>query len=378
VRIAIVGPFFLPQCEGIEKAMLFHARHLVARGHEVHVVTSRLQFPRGEFSDAPAREEMDGFTIHRLDVLVAHPGWRFFYVNNSGLVIRGLIAAFRRISPDVLHVHQIGSPAWAFGAAWYAWTRRRRLFYTPHWHPDAKLDRWFYNSILHGLNWLPMRVARRVYMLTKLDFEPFRREYPKIPPEKLKVFPPGVQPALQLPRPQRGPGELSILFVGRVEDRRKGFDVLRAAFARSRQPGWTLNVIGRIADDTRASLLAEFGGAVRILGMVPEAVLEAEYAACDVFCMPSRYEGFGLTFIEAMRYGCVVVGTTAGGVPEVVPPGTGLLVPPEDIGALADVFARLGADPAERQLLGEGGKAWAAKFDWAEIVAELEREYLTA
>ncbi|WP_158287926.1 glycosyltransferase family 4 protein [Falsiroseomonas bella] len=378
MRIAIVGPFFFPQLDGVEKVMLNHARHLVRRGHEVHVVTSFLRYPTGRFERVPAREEMEGFTIHRLPVRVAKPNWRFAYLNNGGLVIQGLVATLRRIGPDVLHAHQIAAPAWAFGAAWYAWTRRRRFFYSPHYHPDMQPGQEGQYRLLHGLNALPIGIARRIFHLTRVDHAPFLAEYPKARPDRLAVLPNGVDPPRDLPRPVRPPEEAVFLFVGRVDEHRKGFDLLRTAFARLRRPGWRLDVIGRISDATRASLAAEFGDAVRVLGLVDEGSLEAAYAEADVFVMPSRYEGFGMPFIEAMRYGVPAIGTAIGGVPEVVPEGTGLLIPLNDVDALTAAMRRLGESPAERAAMGTAGKAWSARFLWEEIVAGLEQDYRTA
>jgi glycosyltransferase involved in cell wall biosynthesis len=374
MRIAIVGPFFWPQLEGVEKVMLNHARHLARRGHEVHVVASALQFPKGEFAGLPEREAHEGFTIHRMRVLMRAPNWRFFYLANGGVLIRGIGTTLRRINPEILHAHQIAAPAWAFAAAWYARTRGRKFFYSPHHHPDAVPGQRFRNLLLHGLNRLPLSIARRVFHLTANDYEPFAREYPYVPRGRFAVLPNGVDPAPLAPIPPE-PGTLRLLFVGRVDDRRKGFDLLRRTFAETRRPGWVLSVIGRISDATRASLVAEFGPAVRVLGPVDEAALEREYAACDLFVMPSRYEGFGMPYIEAMRYGAAVIGTAVGGVPEVVPPGTGVLVAADDGAGLAAALARLGNDPDERARLGEAGRAWAARFHWDRIVDRLEGEY---
>ncbi|MFL1463414.1 glycosyltransferase family 4 protein [Roseococcus sp. DSY-14] len=375
MRIAIVGPFFFPQLDGVEKVMLNHARHLARRGHEVHVVTSRLRYPSGAF-DVPAREEMEGFAIHRLPVRVPTPHWRFAYLNNGGLWPVGLVRALARIGPEVLHAHQVAAPAWAMGAAWYALTRRRRFFYSPHWHPDVVPGKpWTYYRLIHGLNRLPMTVARRILHLTAVDAAPFLQEYPFVPPERLGVLPNGVAPAPDIPRPARAPGEFRLLFVGRVDEPRKGFDLLRAAFAQARRPGWRLEVVGRVSDATKASLEAEFGPAIAVRGLVPEEALERAYAEADLFAMPSRYEGFGIPFIEAMRHGTPVVGAAVGGVPEVVPEGTGVLVPPDDVPALAAALARLGAEPEERRRLGEAGRAWARRFLWEDVVARLEAEY---
>ncbi|WP_052389834.1 glycosyltransferase family 4 protein [Belnapia moabensis] len=378
MRIVITGPFFFPQLDGVEKVMLSHARHLVRRGHEVHVVTSGLRYPKGSFPDALGQEEMEGFRIHRLPVRIANAHWRFSYLNNGGVVVEGLVQRLREIAPDVLHAHQIAAPAWALGAAFYARTRGRRFFYSPHWHPDTEPSRRRPATepmLLHAMNWLPLATARRIFHLTSLDLAPFALEYPWVPAARQAVLPNGVQSGLPHARSPRPSSEVVLLFVGRVDEHRKGFDLLRQAFAQARRPGWRLEVIGRISEATRAGLEVEFGPAVRVHGLVTEAALDRAYAEADIFVMPSRYEGFGIPYIEAMRYGTPVIGTRVGGVPEVVPTDTGLLVPPDDVPTLSAALRQLADDPAGRARMGEAGRRWAEGFGWDRIVERLEREY---
>jgi glycosyltransferase involved in cell wall biosynthesis len=79
-------------------------------------------------------------------------------------------------------------------------------------------------------------------------------------------------------------------------------------------------------------------------------------STCDVLVAPSLYESFGLMYVEAMRAGKPVIGTNAGGIPEVVDDGgTGLLVPPGDASALAQAMLRLGGSAALREALGRQG-----------------------
>ncbi|MCU0889367.1 MAG: glycosyltransferase family 4 protein [Rubritepida sp.] len=379
MRIAILGPFFFPQVDGVEKVMLFHARHLAARGHEVHVVTSRLRYPTGSFPDAPAFEMLDGVRVHRLEVAIANPHWRLRqeYTGNGGVLVRGLGRKLAEIAPDVLHAHQVNAPAWALGAAWHARRHGRPFFYSPHFHPNeaprGRRALW----LVRAMNRLPLRTARTVFHLTRRDIAPFLAEYPEADPARQEVLPNGVEPPPPFaPKPARA--GFRLLFVGRVDEHRKGFDLLRAAFAQARAPGWQLEVVGRIAEETRASLTAEFGDAVTVRGLVSEAELDAAYAAADLFVMPSRYEGFGIPYIEAMRHGTPVVGTTAGGIPEVVPEGTGVLVPPDDVPALTAALTALADDPARRAAMGAAGHAWAEGFAWPRVVDRLEAAYRAA
>jgi glycosyltransferase involved in cell wall biosynthesis len=376
LKIAIVGPFFLPQVYGIEKVMWNHARQFARRGHDVHVITSRQRFPEGRFDDLPARETFDGFTIHRVQVLLRSPSRLFYYLSNSGLLLTGLSTRLKELSPDIIHVHNVASPAWAHTAARYARQHDKKLFYSLHYHPDCLTFSAWHTSIVHGLNRLPFRTSRRLFHLTKLDYDLFLQEYPQLDRQSFAVLPNGVDP----PSGQRGPtsgGEgLNILFVGRVEDHRKGFDLLEKAYARVRRPQWTLTVVGRIGEAKRSALEAEFGPAVRVLGVVDEPTLEREYAGADMFVMPSRYEGFGMPYIEAMRYGTPVIGTSVGGVPETVPPGTGVLITPDDEAALCEALHQLGTSAETRKTLGEAGRRWSERFHWDHIVDQLESHYV--
>ena len=96
---------------------------------------------------------------------------------------------------------------------------------------------------------------------------------------------------------------------------------------------------------------------ILFVGKLKLEQLKAYYSRSDVFVMPSRQEGFGITFLEAMAVGKPVVGGTLGGTKEVIHHGvTGLLVNPEDLEDLTHCLIHLLHDEALRRKMGEAGR----------------------
>jgi len=166
----------------------------------------------------------------------------------------------------------------------------------------------------------------------------------------------------------RGREFVTVLYAGRFEGR-KGTDVLLAAipplcekyqFAR-----FVLVGEDRTLPDGSTlggQFLAQHVGA-RVLdrvtfgGEVSDAQLEMQLQQCDVFVAPSRYESFGLVFLEAMMFGKPVVGCRAGGMIEVIEDGvTGLLAEPGDVASLVSAISILLEDAAKRREFGRAGR----------------------
>lgn len=158
------------------------------------------------------------------------------------------------------------------------------------------------------------------------------------------------------------PADVAILTLAALVPR-KGIDLLLAALARQpATPSCVLLVAGegpeRAALEARAAELG-LGRRVRFLGVRAD---KAELlCACDVFALASRAEGLGVAALEAMAAGRAVLATRVGGLGQAVVDGeTGLLVPAEDVAALAGALARLAGDPALRARLGAAGPARVA------------------
>ncbi len=154
--------------------------------------------------------------------------------------------------------------------------------------------------------------------------------------------------------------ELRVLTVGRLTaiERYKGVDTLIEAVDEVQKKGMRvkLTVVGQ-GDDVpqlqeRASRLG-LDGQVEFLGEVPDARLSQAYQDCDVFAMPSKGEGFGIVFLEAMRYGKPCIGGDHGGTPEVIDHGTdGYLVKHGDVDALVRYLVEFYRKPALREEMG--------------------------
>jgi glycosyltransferase involved in cell wall biosynthesis len=169
-----------------------------------------------------------------------------------------------------------------------------------------------------------------------------------------------------------------LVFAGRLGPQ-KSVGVLLAALADVE--GVSLVVAGdgpeREALERR---VAELGldGRVRFLGSVPRQTVLRLFRAADASVLPSAWENFPHTIVEALAVGCPVIATSVGGVPEAVRDGeNGLLVPPNDAAALGDAISRFFTDAELRERLSAAAPASVAEHSedavFATIEAELER-----
>jgi glycosyltransferase involved in cell wall biosynthesis len=187
-----------------------------------------------------------------------------------------------------------------------------------------------------------------------------------VPPQRINVVRPGNDPVP--PAPGNNDGLVRVLSVGSVVPV-KGYDLLIAALAMLPDMSWRLTIAG---DRTRnpaaaAQLDADIESyglrdRVAVLGAVPPERIIELYLASDVFVLASRFESYGMALAEAIAHGLPLVSTMAGAIPDTVPVGAGLLVPPDDVAALAQALRRLIGDSAERRRLAANALAAAAQL----------------
>jgi glycosyltransferase involved in cell wall biosynthesis len=191
-----------------------------------------------------------------------------------------------------------------------------------------------------------------------------------VPAERITIAPPGTDRARQIRRDHSGP--VALLAVGSIVPR-KGYDALAEALAGILDLPWHLTIVGEARDPTAADQLQaaiehhKLGPRFSLVGAVQPSRLTELYGASDLFVLPSRYEGFGMAYAEAIAHGLPVIGTTAGAIPDTVSPEAGVLIPPDDVPALAAALRRLIENPEDRAQLAAGARKAAASLPtWAE------------
>jgi GalNAc-alpha-(1->4)-GalNAc-alpha-(1->3)-diNAcBac-PP-undecaprenol alpha-1,4-N-acetyl-D-galactosaminyltransferase len=228
------------------------------------------------------------------------------------------------------------------------------------------------------LRWLLYRRAHMVVVLT-----PGIAQWASqiVSPSSISVIPnPIGDQFLQQSKPTaRVKGHQKIVAMGRLEPE-KGFDLLLRAFAQctDAHPEWTLDIFGEGSERDRLTILANDMGIahrVSLRGVVkdPERVLRL----ADLFVLSSRYEGFPMALLEAMACGLPVVSFDCrSGPSEMIHDEiSGILVPPNDVSALAKAMSRLMGSEDIRKGLGARAIGVVERFSLAKVAQMWRRVF---
>jgi glycosyltransferase involved in cell wall biosynthesis len=190
----------------------------------------------------------------------------------------------------------------------------------------------------------------------------------EVPAEKITVALPGTDRA---PFAQCDGDPIRLLSVASLI-RRKAHDVLIDALAPLKDLPWQARFVGGSNFDPtwvtnlqqRVNYL-ELSHRICFAGSVDDT--QHEYQQADVFVLPSRFEGYGMVFAEALAAGLPVLAARSGAVSEVVPETAGLLVAPDDTVALTEALHQiLTNDPLRRRLQAGARRAAATLPSWAD------------
>ncbi len=369
-HIVLTTRQFAPCIGGTETSVLELATRLVQQGHEVSVITLNRNIWTGE-TLAPF-DLLDGIAVYRVPYLnlglrpvaVCNPGWLF-----------GLLK-----SADIIHNHDI---RFLFESCLLA----KFWFGTP-------LVIGSHGFILHQkkLGWLKRAVFRFYYLplfrfidcLQAVSLQDFARVEKALPPEMRVLIPGGVD-AARFSGHERAPQSGRLLYFGRI-DTHKGLDLLFEVLAKLPGTSTLRLVYGSAREECRRALVSQaerLGIEARLewVGKLEHAALCEEIALAQVVLFPSRYEGFGLTTLEAMAAGAVVVANQIEAFRNIIDDGTtGFLVDFENPAtASTQLDAILNKSVPELEAVGTAAAQAALKQDWsqrAEEVAELYAELI--
>ena len=226
-----------------------------------------------------------------------------------------------------------------------------------------------------------VRRAAAVITVSRSSATDLARAYPRaigkievVPEAASAQLAPASSEEIAVWRLRRGVGRPAVGYLGTIQPR-KNIDLAAEAFLRAAgDRPWQFLLAGRMRPGYRPACLSWNDERIRYLGEIPSEELPSFFGALACMVSPSAYEGFGLTFLEAMATGCPVVGVANSSVPEVVG-DAGLLVRLADAGELADAIERIVTDVAFAADLSRRGVERAALFSWSETARRTHAVY---
>lgn len=369
-------------CGGAEKSVVALRDGLLARGHEVKIMSSDRDPDTAHYSDYECRH------ISGPLGLVRHL-W-------SGSAYRTLKRAVREFKPDVVHFHTMGelSPSVLFALGG---TPALLTVHGPEEYTQTMLE-WYlppsaFNGAVSRANLTPVGklyftffkyVQRPLYKLgfkrLKLMVSPSNYLAQKLAQEAFGVPVVHIYNGIDLPSRQPLPDKPSLLYVGRLEHV-KGVEVLLRAMPSiiKRVPGTHVRIVGDGPDRERLEALARELGVVKSVTfcgwLKGNAVLE-EYKRAKVHVIPSVWpENLPTVAIEALAVGRPIAGSRVGGIPELIKDGvTGAVVPPGDHKALSAAITGLLSDK-KLSAKADAARASASRFTLDTFIANIEKLY---
>jgi len=341
--------------------MLEYARSLSKLGHEVTVYTANALNFRP--SNLPSREVKDGFRIIRFKFVPLPMKYSFASI--------GLLRALLSTDVQVLQVFSILPSFFILGAILVAKVRRIPLILYPQFHPErfayhsdrlVRMTGRIFDNII-AVHFI--RLASHVICLTKLEEQFYRSKGITKTTTIYEWVPRRIVPDNNAVQEFRSSRHLSktehiILFVGRI-DKRKGLDILVQALPQVIQkvPNTKLVVVGRdnghLEECVKLARTFKCADKIAFLGPLSDHQLSLAYGATDVVVIPSRFEAFGRTLVEAWTFHKPVILTDRVALSEIVTPDSGLVVRVGSVRELSDALLSLLSDQNLRERMGERG-----------------------
>ena len=246
-------------------------------------------------------------------------------------------------------------------------------------HPE-----WFNSNFRLWYTFLLPRLAQRariVLTVSEHSRQSILRKL-RLPDEKVVVVHDGVNMQQFHPcdpsavRAKYGLSQRYILFVGSLDPRKNLERLLQSLMLLSDIRNLELVIVGSWSSIFRPVSVNRPKRRTRLLGYVPDEDLPALYSGATLFIMPSLFEGFGLSVLEAMACGAPVISSYAGALPEVVGDAA-MQIDPTSVEGMAEAMRTLLSEDGLREELRQKGLERACLFSW-ERSAEQVWEVLSA
>ncbi len=322
----------------------------LSRRHEVEVISvlRRRKEPFFALPDVPVRALRDlrggKRLLDRVPSLLIHPE-DYAYPWSSLRTDLALLRELRSLRGGVLVTTR---PAYNLLAARLA-------------HPSVTVIGQEHMNFLSHRPRLAADIARHYPRLDALAVltEGDLRDYGRLDGLRVELIPDPVAP---LGGESAGDAKV-VVAAGRLNTQ-KGFDLLLRAWAQVPHPDWRLEIYGSGPERPALDRLhAELGLGERAQLKGRTQRLGEAMAGASIFALSSRFEGFGMVIVEAMWAGLPVVAFDCPRGPSDILGDDGVLVPPEDVGALAAALSALIEDPERRRVLGEAARAAAHRYE---------------
>ncbi|MGH2751072.1 MAG: glycosyltransferase family 4 protein [Actinomycetota bacterium] len=364
MKIAIVCPYAWDRFGGVQTHVRAQASTLRERGHEVTVIA-----PRTWLAPRPPGDLEQVDEAVRIGRAVSIPAnGSLAPITFGPVAAAGIRRTLGELRPDVVHLHEPLIPSLSGLALLNASAPCVGTF---HASSEASMAYWTARPFLKGaIDRLRVRIV-----VSEAARDLIARYFPG----SYEQIPNGVEVSrYRASSPVDLGAGRTVLFLGRFE-RRKGLEVLIQAMARLRDLSAKLVVVGTGPERRACRALAErLEVEVQFIGAVHDDLKAGIFRSVDVYCAPALGgESFGIVLIEAMAAGAPVVCSDLPGF-RAVAGDAALLVPPDDVGALAVALRAVLADVERARTMSAAGRAVANRFDWRLLGERLEDVYVRA
>ena len=386
LHVAYIYPPKLRVADGITNVVYTVTKELAKRGHEVTVYTSNVLDLHREVTFRASNLVVNGVDVHYF-----RSSWRYKTFIATPSIIPMLSKNLSKF--DVIHLHDCRSFQGIF-AYLFAKAKKVPCIFQPHGSylsslsdsPSKILAKTALDKLVSGEI---IQNASKVIALGQEEAEQYRCV--GVPLKKVAIVPNGIDLTEYSDLPPQGSfkkkfgldkNEKIVLYLGRIH-KIKGVDILCRAFA---------HILHKL-DDVRLVIvgpndgyLDEIEALIKVLRIESKVLISGPlygltkleaYIDANVYVLPSRYETFPMTVLEAYACGKPVVASRVGELKDlVINEITGLLFEPGNIGQLAENILHLLIDSDKAEKMGLRGKEFAAKnFAIERVIANLERVY---